>query len=149
MNLALEWKPKRKPSENHYLPVLENRLINFKKGEVMATTKQSKKSESKSTIGAIFDKAKEVIGDILAGAGTGAVVGAADAAVKSAGGETASDKAKGNGGVANGGARGKPSNGAPSAKKTASRPVAKAKSTSKPPASKSSPRKSTKVSAAK
>lgn len=115
----------------------------------MSTTKQSKKSESKSTIGAIYDKAKEFVGDMLAGVGTGAVVGAADAAVKSAGGKTASEKAKGNGGVANGGAKGKPSNGTPSAKKTASRPVAKAKSTSKPPAAKSSPRKSTKVRAAK
>jgi hypothetical protein len=58
----------------------------------MATRRKSRKSESRSTLGAIYDKAKEVVGDMLAGAGTGAVVGAADAAVKSAGGEIEADK---------------------------------------------------------
>lgn len=45
----------------------------------MATTKKSK---SKNTLGAIYEKTKDVVGDILMGAATGAVVGAAGSAVK-------------------------------------------------------------------
>ncbi len=41
-----------------------------------------KKSKSKNTLGAIYEKTKDAVGDILMGAATGAVVGAAGSAVK-------------------------------------------------------------------
>jgi hypothetical protein len=115
----------------------------------MATTKQSKKSESKSTIGAIYDKAKEVAGYVLAGAATGAVIGAAASAVKSAASNATSDEAKGNDGAAKRGANGKSPDVASTAKKVGSKPVAQTKSGSKPAAANNGSKKSTKTSAAK
>src|SRR6185369_14116696 len=97
------------------------------------------KKKKESTIGAIYDKTKEVVVDLISGAATGAVVGAASSAVEAVGVKTPSSTKTSNGKPAS--TKNKPA-ARSSAKKKAAKPSAATKT-------KSSTKRSTRARASK